>query len=94
MAAALGEHNENMVGIEDLRRIVGEIEHRLQRVVGEDSLQTRLTRDLSRAQLYLQAMRTGYADLVPERLSVDLIARYQSPKPAEAPEESATPETG
>lgn len=56
-----------MVGTDDLKWLVGEIEHRLQRVIDEveDSVRTRLTRDLNRAHLYLKAVRNGYEDLVP-----------------------------
>ena len=82
-------HNRVMVGADDLKWIVSEIEDRLQRVAGdvEDSVRARLSRDLSRAHLYLKAVRTGYADLIPERLSVDLVARYQTPKSIEMDDE-------
>ncbi len=72
-----------MVGIDDLKSIVREIEERLHHVVSEDMLRTRLTRDLDRAHLYLKAVRTGYADLVPERLSLDLVRRYKSSQQSE-----------
>ncbi|NMN93781.1 hypothetical protein [Antrihabitans stalactiti] len=78
-----------MVGTDDLKWIVGEIEHRLQRVIDEveGSVKTRLTRDLNRAHLYLKAVRSGYEDLIPERLSVDLLQRYKPGHSTAQPEE-------
>jgi hypothetical protein len=78
-----------MVGTDDLKWLVGEIEHRLQRVIDEveDSVRTRLTRDLNRAHLYLKAVRNGYEDLVPERLSVDLLQRYKPGHTTAEPED-------
>lgn len=91
--------NRIMVGTDDLKWIVGEIEHRLQRVMDEveDSVRTRLTRDLARAHLYLKAVRSGYDDLVPERLSIDLLQRYKSgattPQPDEIDSDAARSES-
>ena len=76
-----------MVGTDDLKWIVREIEDRLHHVVSEDLLRTRLTRDLARAHLYLRAVRTGYADLIPERLSLDLVRRYKTSHPTEPHDE-------
>lgn len=76
-----------MMGTDDLKWIVREIEDRLHHVVSEDLHRTRLTRDLARAHLYLKAVRTGYADLIPERLSLDLVRRYKTPHPTDPPDE-------
>ncbi|MBJ8344161.1 hypothetical protein [Antrihabitans sp. YC2-6] len=81
-----------MVGPEDLKWVVREIEDRLQRVVDvEESLRARLTRDLSRAHLYLKAVGSGYSDLVPERLSVDLLHRYKSPRSVDTLDDDDVP---
>lgn len=70
-----------VVGTDDLKRIVREIENRLQSVTGAESPRTRLTRDLNRAHLYMKALASGHADLIPERLSGELAKRYRSAKP-------------
>ena len=67
-----------MVGSDDLKTIVREIENRLQLVAGADALRSKLTRDLARAHLYMKAVASGHADLIPEVLSVDLLQRYRS----------------
>lgn len=75
-----------MVG-EALRRVVQEIEERAHRLIGEDAVRARLTRDLTRARLYAKAVQSGYANLIPERLYRELLERYRPapPDPDHAP---------
>lgn len=70
-----------MVGVEALRRVAQEIEDRAHRLIDEDALRTRLTRDLARTRLYVKAVQSGYAQLVPERLYRELLERYRPPSP-------------
>ena len=70
-----------MIGVEALRRIAQEIEERALRLIDEDALRARLTRDLERTRLYAKAVQSGYAQLVPERLYHELLERYRPPSP-------------
>lgn len=66
-----------MADIQALRRVIQEIELRGQRPDDRDTdASTRLTRDLTRARLYLQAAERGYADLILDRLYQDLLEQY------------------
>lgn len=70
-----------MISVNDLMRIVGQAEGRLQNA--DSAVKERLTRDLSRARLYLKAIRTGHSDLIPDRHVRDLLQRYpKRPEPA------------
>ena len=51
----------------------------------EDALHARLIRDLARARLYLQAVQSGYAHLVPERLHRELLDRYRAASTTDTP---------
>ena len=70
-----------MVGMEALRRIAQEIEERALAMIDEDALRARLNRDLARTRLYVKAVQSGYAQLVPERLYHELLERYFPPSP-------------
>lgn len=85
-----------MVGMEALRRVAQEIEERALALIGEEALRARLNRDLARTKLYVKAVQSGYAQLVPERLYHELLERYfppsQDTNPTPADAESTAPQ--